>query len=244
MINIHKRLARAFVFGGGVVAFFAGGMVAAPTASAVPSECPRSVAHPVGDAALCLFNEKAFEGRMLKFRDCGCQNLGPTWGFDNRAESYINAYAAFTDLRARCRRLHARRDIKLIAVDALHELNYGTAGSAPATRRSPRSPAAPNSWPKSCRSRSSPSPPSTATPNYATTESPCSATYVTPAPWRATRMSSSSSTVDAHDRDAPRRRGRHDRGETPRRSHRHHHRRLPGPLRPRALSGCPLSIQL
>ncbi|MFF7369855.1 replicative DNA helicase [Streptomyces tricolor] len=36
------------------------------------------------------------------------------------------AYATFSDLRAHCRRLYARRDIRLIVVDALHLLNYGT----------------------------------------------------------------------------------------------------------------------
>jgi replicative DNA helicase len=36
------------------------------------------------------------------------------------------AYRTFTDLRAHCRRLHAQRDVRLIAVDALHMLNYGT----------------------------------------------------------------------------------------------------------------------
>ncbi|MER7048421.1 peptidase inhibitor family I36 protein [Streptomyces jumonjinensis] len=83
--------ARAFVSGGGaVVALLTGGMVAAPTAPAVPSECPRSVAHPVEDPALCLFDENGFEGRMLKFREYGCQNLGSTWGFDGRADSYID----------------------------------------------------------------------------------------------------------------------------------------------------------
>ncbi|WP_331736993.1 replicative DNA helicase (plasmid) [Streptomyces canus] len=37
-----------------------------------------------------------------------------------------SAYATFTDLRAHCRRLQAQRDIQVIAVDALHLLNYGT----------------------------------------------------------------------------------------------------------------------
>ncbi|WP_328980055.1 replicative DNA helicase [Streptomyces canus] len=37
-----------------------------------------------------------------------------------------STYATFTDLRAHCRRLHAQRDIQLIAVDALHLLNHGT----------------------------------------------------------------------------------------------------------------------
>jgi replicative DNA helicase len=37
-----------------------------------------------------------------------------------------SAYATFTDLRAHCRRLHAQHDVQLIAVDALHMLNYGT----------------------------------------------------------------------------------------------------------------------
>ncbi|MEU0630631.1 replicative DNA helicase [Streptomyces sp. NPDC005989] len=36
------------------------------------------------------------------------------------------AYRTFTDLRAHCRRLHAQRGLRLIAVDALHMLNYGT----------------------------------------------------------------------------------------------------------------------
>ncbi|MFF0628619.1 replicative DNA helicase [Streptomyces sp. NPDC004296] len=37
-----------------------------------------------------------------------------------------DAYATFTDLRAHCRRLHTQRDIRLIVVDALHLLTYGT----------------------------------------------------------------------------------------------------------------------
>ncbi|WP_413751774.1 peptidase inhibitor family I36 protein [Streptomyces sp. R-74717] len=89
VINIRKRLAQAAVSVGGAVALLAGGMVTAPTASAVASECPRSFPHP-SSPALCLFDAKGFEGRLLKFRDYGCQNLGPAWGFDNRAESYIN----------------------------------------------------------------------------------------------------------------------------------------------------------
>ncbi|MEW2308929.1 replicative DNA helicase [Streptomyces sp. NPDC006864] len=36
------------------------------------------------------------------------------------------AYRTFTDLRAHCRRLHAQRDLRLIVVDAIHMLNYGT----------------------------------------------------------------------------------------------------------------------
>ncbi|MCT9093922.1 replicative DNA helicase [Streptomyces sp. ASQP_92] len=36
------------------------------------------------------------------------------------------AYRTFTDLRAHCRRLHAQQRLRLIAVDALHLLNYGT----------------------------------------------------------------------------------------------------------------------
>ncbi|MEU1628252.1 replicative DNA helicase [Streptomyces sp. NPDC020096] len=36
------------------------------------------------------------------------------------------AYANFVDLRAQCRRLHSQRDIRLIVVDALHMLTYGT----------------------------------------------------------------------------------------------------------------------
>ncbi|WCN07409.1 peptidase inhibitor family I36 protein [Streptomyces sp. M92] len=87
---MYKRLAQAFVSGGGALVLLAGGMAVAPAASAVSTECPRSAAHPVEDPALCLFDKKGFEGRMLKFREYGCQNLGSTWGFDNRAESYIN----------------------------------------------------------------------------------------------------------------------------------------------------------
>jgi hypothetical protein len=41
-------------------------------------------------AALCLFDGTGLTGRMLRFRSYGCQNLGPTWGFDNRTESYDN----------------------------------------------------------------------------------------------------------------------------------------------------------
>ncbi|MGW8863343.1 replicative DNA helicase [[Kitasatospora] papulosa] len=37
-----------------------------------------------------------------------------------------DTYATFTDLRAHCRRLRAQSDIRLIVVDALHLLNYGT----------------------------------------------------------------------------------------------------------------------
>jgi replicative DNA helicase len=37
-----------------------------------------------------------------------------------------DAYATFTDLRAQCRRLHTQRDLRLIVVDALHMLTYGT----------------------------------------------------------------------------------------------------------------------
>ncbi|MFI8348054.1 replicative DNA helicase [Streptomyces sp. NPDC085596] len=37
-----------------------------------------------------------------------------------------SAYATFTDLRAQARRLHAQRDVRLIVVDAMHMLDYGT----------------------------------------------------------------------------------------------------------------------
>jgi replicative DNA helicase len=37
-----------------------------------------------------------------------------------------DAYATFSDLRAQCRHLHAQRDIRLIVVDAVHMLTYGT----------------------------------------------------------------------------------------------------------------------
>ncbi|MCG0284012.1 replicative DNA helicase [Streptomyces sp. PSAA01] len=37
-----------------------------------------------------------------------------------------SAYATFTDLRAQCRRLCSQRDLRLIVVDALHLLTYGT----------------------------------------------------------------------------------------------------------------------
>ncbi|GHG63048.1 replicative DNA helicase [Streptomyces griseocarneus] len=36
------------------------------------------------------------------------------------------AYSTLTDLRAQCRRLHSQQDIRLIVVDALHMLTYGT----------------------------------------------------------------------------------------------------------------------
>ncbi|MFD0268574.1 peptidase inhibitor family I36 protein [Streptomyces sp. NPDC127106] len=92
MTNIHKRLAQALASVGGAVALLAGGMATAPTASAVPSECPRSAAHPAEDPALCLFDGRGFEGKMLKFRQYGCKSFpGSIWGgFDDRAESVIN----------------------------------------------------------------------------------------------------------------------------------------------------------
>ncbi|MEU5812080.1 peptidase inhibitor family I36 protein [Streptomyces sp. NPDC047718] len=92
MVNIDKRLARALVSVGGAVALLAGGMVTAPAASAAQSDCPRSPAHPVEDPALCLFDGKGFEGKMLKFREYGCKSFpGSLWGsFDNQAKSVIN----------------------------------------------------------------------------------------------------------------------------------------------------------
>ena len=73
------------------------------------------------------------------------------------------------EIRAKCRRVKQRHDLKFVIVDYL-QLMSSPAGSRTGSRRSRSSPGPSSCWPRNSRSPSSPCPSSTAAPNSARQE--------------------------------------------------------------------------
>ncbi|CAL9671812.1 Replicative DNA helicase (plasmid) [Streptomyces sp. enrichment culture] len=86
------------------------------------------------------------------------------------------AYSNLHDLRARCRYLHSRMDVRLIAVDAVHLLTYGTRPQSSRYEEISEIARCLSSSPRNSSFPSSPCPLSTAALNSAPTRSPCLAT--------------------------------------------------------------------
>ena len=71
-----------------------------------------------------------------------------------RCSSTTRPNMSMMEIRAKCRRLKQRHDLKLVVIDYL-QLMTSASGSSPASRRSRSSPVRSSCWPRSSRSRSS-----------------------------------------------------------------------------------------
>ena len=91
--------------------------------------------------------------RKGTMRDEDWTRLARTMGEVSEAPLFIDdcPNMSLMEIRAKCRRLKQRHDLKLVVIDYLQLMTLAASGSSPASRRSRSSPGRSSCWPRSSR---------------------------------------------------------------------------------------------